>query len=106
MNSLNIKKGDNVVVLAGKDKGKSGKVLSANPAKNRVVVEGVNMATVHMSAQKSGGQNSGIIRREASIDVSNVMRVCPKCNKPTRLGHKFLDDGSKVSVCKKCGETI
>ena len=106
MNSLNIKKDDTVVVLAGKDKGKRGKVLSANPAKKRVIVEGVNMATVHVSAQKSGGKDSGIIRREASIDVSNVMRVCPKCNEPTRLGHKFLDDGSKVSVCKKCGETI
>ena len=106
MNSLNIKKGDTVVVLAGKDKGKRGKVMSTNPTKGRVVVEGVNMATVHLSAQKSGGQDSGIIRREASIDVSNVMRVCPKCNEPTRLGHKFLDDGSKVSVCKKCGETI
>ncbi len=106
MNSLNVKKGDTVVVLAGKDKGKSGKVMSANPTKGRVIVEGVNMATVHVSAQKSGGKDAGIIRREASIDVSNVMRVCPKCNKPTRLGHKFLDDGSKVSVCKKCGETI
>ena len=106
MNSLNVKKGDKVVVIAGKDKGKSGKVMSANPAKGRVIVEGVNMATVHVSAQKSGGKDSGIIKREASIDVSNVMRVCPKCNEPTRLGHKFLDDGSKVSVCKKCGETI
>ena len=106
MNSINIKKDDTVVVIAGKDKGKKGKVLAANPAKKRVVVEGVNMATVHLSAQKSGGKESGIIRREASIDVSNVMRVCPKCGKATRLGHKFLEDGSKVSVCKKCGETI
>ena len=106
MNSLNVKKGDKVVVIAGKDKGKSGKVMAANPAKGRVIVEGVNMATVHVSAQKSGGKDSGIIKREASIDVSNVMRVCPKCNEPTRIGHKFLDDGSKVSVCKKCGETI
>lgn len=106
MNSINIKKNDTVVVLAGKDKGKKGKVLSASPAKKRVVVEGVNMATVHLSAQKSGGKESGIIRREAAIDVSNVMRVCPKCGKATRLGHKFLEDGSKVSVCKKCGETI
>ena len=106
MNSLNVKKGDTVVVLAGKDKGKRGKVMSANPTKGRVIVEGVNMATVHVSAQKSGGKDSGIIKREASIDVSNVMRVCPKCNEPTRIGHKILEDGSKVSVCKKCGETI
>ncbi len=106
MNSINIKKNDTVVVLAGKDKGKRGKVLSAFPAKQRVIVEGVNMATVHVSAQKSGGKDSGIIRREASLHVSNVMRVCPKCNAPTRLGHKLLEDGSKVCVCKKCGETI
>ena len=106
MNSLNVKKGDKVVVIAGKDKGKRGKVLSANPAKGRVIVEGLKMATVHVSAQKSGGKDSGIIKREASIDVSNVMRVCPKCNEPTRIGHKILEDGSKVSVCKKCGETI
>ena len=106
MNNMNIKKGDTVVVLAGKDKGKKGKVLSAAPAAKRVVVEGVNRATVHLSAQKTGVKESGIIKREASIDVSNVMRVCPKCNEPTRLGHKFLDDGSKVSVCKKCGETL
>ena len=106
MNNLNVKKGETVVVLAGKDKGKRGTVLSASPKSKRVVVEGVNIATVHVSAQKSGGKDSGIIRREAAIDVSNVMRVCPKCNEPTRTGHKFLDDGSKVCVCKKCGETL
>ncbi len=106
MNNMNIKKDDTVVVLAGKDKGKRGKVLSAIPAKKRVVVEGVNFATVHLSAQKSGGKDSGIIRREAAIHVSNVMRVCPKCNEPSRMGHKILEDGSKVAVCKKCGETL
>ena len=106
MNNMNIKKDDTVVVLAGKDKGKRGKVLSAIPSKNRVVVEGVNMATVHLSAQKSGGKDSGIIRREAAIHVSNVMRVCPKCNEPARMGHKILEDGSKVAVCKNCGETL
>ena len=106
MNSINIKKDDTVVVIAGKDKGKKGKVMAAMPAKKRVIVEGVNMATVHLSAQKTGGKESGIIKREASIDVSNVMRVCPKCNKPTRLGHKILDDGSKVTVCKKCSEIM
>lgn len=106
MNSMNIKKNDTVLVLAGKDKGKKGKVLAANPAKSRVLVEGVNMATVHVSGQKTGGKESGIIRREAGLHVSNVMRICPKCNEPTRAAHKFLEDGSKVRVCKKCGETI
>ena len=106
MNKMNIKTNDTVVVLAGKDKGKKGKVISANPAKNRVVVEGVNFATVHVSPQKSGGGDTGIIRREAALHVSNVMRICPKCDAPTRAAHKFLEDGTKVRVCKKCGETI
>lgn len=106
MNKMNIKANDTVVVLAGKDKGKKGKVISAHPGKNRIVVEGVNFATVHVSPQKSGGKESGIIRREAGLHVSNVMRICPKCNEPTRAAHKFLEDGSKVRVCKKCGETI
>ena len=106
MNNMNIKTNDTVVVIAGKDKGKKGKVLSANPAKNRFVVEGVNLATVHLSAQKTGGAESGIVRREAAIHVSNVMRICPKCDAPTRAAHKFLEDGTKVRVCKKCGETI
>ncbi len=106
MNKMNIKTNDTVVVIAGKDKGKKGKVLAANPAKNRVVVEGVNLATVHVSAQKSGGSDNGIIKREAALHVSNVMRICPKCDAPTRTAHKFLEDGTKVRVCKKCGETI
>ena len=103
---MNIRTNDNVVVIAGKDKGKKGKVLAAYPAKNRVLVEGVNFATVHVSAQKSGGQESGVIRREAPLHVSNVMRICPKCNEPTRVAHQILEDGSKARVCKKCGETI
>ena len=106
MNNMNIKKNDTVLVLAGKDKGKKGKVLAAYPSKDRVLVEGVNFATVHVSGQKTGGKESGIIRREAALHVSNVMRICPKCNEPTRAAHKFLEDGSKVRVCKKCGETI
>jgi len=106
MNKLNIKKNDTVVVVAGKDKGKKGKVLSAIPSKNRVVVEGVNFAMVHTSPQKPGGKDSGIMRRKASLHVSNVMRVCPKCNEPTRAAHSFLEDGTKVRVCKKCNETI
>lgn len=106
MKKMNIKKNDTVLVLAGKDKGKKGKVLAAYPARERVLVEGVNYATVHVSGQKNGGRESGIIRREAALHVSNVMRICPKCNEPTRAAHQFLEDGSKVRVCKKCGETI
>ena len=106
MNKMNIKTNDTVEVIAGKSKGVKGKVLAASPAKNRVVVEGANLATVHVSAQKSGGAENGIIRREAGLDVSNVMLVCPKCDAKTRVGHKFLEDGTKVRVCKKCGENI
>ena len=106
MNNMKIKTNDTVVVIAGKSKGTKGKVLAASPAKNRVVVEGVNKAKVHVSAQKTGGTESGIIEREAAIHVSNVMLICPKCDAATRVGHKFLEDGTKVRVCKKCGETI
>ena len=106
MNNMNIKTNDKVVVIAGKSKGATGKVLAASPAKNRVVVEGANLAKVHVSAQKSGGTENGIITREAAIHVSNVKLVCPKCDAATRVGHKFLEDGTKVRVCKKCGENI
>ncbi|MEG2570951.1 MAG: 50S ribosomal protein L24 [Clostridia bacterium] len=106
MNKMNIKTNDTVVIIAGKDKGKKGKVVNAYPAKNRVVVEGANMATVHVSPQKSGGKESGIVRREAALHVSNVMRICPKCDEPTRIAHKILEDGTKSRICKKCGETI
>lgn len=106
MNKMNIKKNDTVVILSGKDKGKKGKVIAAYPAKERVKVEGANLVSIHMSAAKSGGADTGIIRREAAIHVSNVMRICPKCNEPTRAAHIFLEDGTKVRVCKKCGETI
>ena len=106
MNKLNIKKNDTVVVLTGKDKGKKGKVLSTIPSKSRFIVEGINLATVHVSPQKTGGKDSGIMRREASLHVSNIMRVCPKCNAATRTAHIFLEDGTKVRICKKCGETI
>ena len=100
-----IKKDDTVVVLSGKDKGKKGKVLSADPKNGKVIVEGVNVAKCHIKA-RSPGEESGIIKKETPIYASKVMRVCPKCGKPTREAHQFLKDGSKVRVCKKCGETI
>lgn len=102
---MNIKKNDTVIVLSGKDKGKTGKVLVTMPAEGKVIVEGINMATRHQRATKQGMQ-SGIIRKETPLYVSKVMRVCPKCNKPTRAAYKILADGSKNRVCKKCGETI
>ena len=102
---MNVKKNDTVIVLSGKDKGKKGKVLKAMPETGKVVVEGVAMVTKH---QKSRGQGmpGGIVSKEAAIDASRVMLVCPSCGKPTRLAHKLLEDGSKVRLCKKCGETF
>lgn len=100
-----IKKDDTVIVLSGKDKGKKGKVLSADPKNGKVIVEGVNVAKCHTKARKPG-EESGIFKKETPIYAAKVMRVCPKCDKPTREAHQILKDGSKVRVCKKCGETI
>ncbi len=102
---MNIKKDDVVVVLSGKDKGKKGKVITADPKNAKVIVEGVNVAKHHIKPRKAG-EEGGIIKKETPIYASKVMRVCPKCGKPTREAHTFLKDGTKVRVCKKCGETI
>lgn len=102
---MNIKKNDTVIVLSGKDKGKKGRVLSSDPKNGKVVVEGINVASCHIKPRKMG-EEGGIIKKETPIYASKVMRVCPKCDKPTREAHMFLKDGSKVRVCKKCGETI
>ena len=104
MAKMNIKKEDTVIVIAGKDKGKSGKVMQAAPKAGKVTVQGINMATKHKKARTQGEQ-SGIIQQENPIDISNVMLKCPKCGKATRIGFK-VEDGKKVRVCKKCGEEI
>ena len=101
---MNIKKDDKVIVLSGKDKGKQGKVLSADPMAMKVVVEGVNVATKHQKPMKQG-QDGGIIKVETPIYVSKVQLVCPKCGKGTRVGHKIAD-GKKVRICKKCGAEV
>ena len=102
---MNVRSDDTVIVLSGKDKGKQGKVLRAMPAEGKVIVEGVNVAKKHKKPRKQGEQG-GIIKMETPIYASKVMRVCPKCSKPTRHAVKVLEDGSKVRVCKHCGETI
>ncbi len=102
---MHVKKGDMVVVIAGKDKGKKGKVLTAIPKKDRVIVEGVNMLTKHKKPSQKV-QQGGIIHQEGSIDVSNVMHYCSKDKKAVRIGHKVLENGEKVRVCKKCGEVL
>ena len=105
MAKMNVKKGDKVVVLSGKDKGKEGEVLVAKPAEGKVVVEGV---AIVKKAQRPtpANQQGGIIEQEAAIDVSNVMLICPSCGKPTRVGHASDAEGKKVRVCKKCGKDI
>ena len=105
MNKMHVKRGDTVQVIAGKDKGKEGKVVVAIPEENKVIVEGVAMAKKHQKARMQG-QESGIIEKELPIDASNVMRVCPKCGKPARVGIKTFEDGSKAKYCKKCNETF
>lgn len=105
MNKLHVKRDDNVVVIAGKDKGKKGKVLVALPAKERVIVQNVNVNTKHQKP-RGQGQPGGRIHQEGAIHASNVMLICSKCDKPTRVGHLIKEDGKKVRVCKKCGEAI
>ena len=106
--SMHIKKGDTVVVISGKDKGKQGKVLVAIPEKERVVVEGANMIVKHVKPRRQG-EPGGRIEQAGTIHVSNVQLVCPNCKMPTRVGHAIVEkNGKKVSVrvCKQCGKQI
>ena len=99
-----IKKGDKVVVLTGRDKGRSGEVVQVIPTENRAVVRGVNMVKRH--TRQSGTQEGGIISKEAPIQLSNIAIADPKDGKPTRVGFKILDDGRKVRVAKRSGDLI
>jgi large subunit ribosomal protein L24 len=102
---MKIRKEDNVLVITGKDKGKKGKVRFAYPDDKKIIVEGVNMIKKHMKAVREVRQ-AGIIEREAPIKSSNVMLLCNKCNHPTRIGLRILEDGSKARVCHACHEVI
>jgi large subunit ribosomal protein L24 len=104
MNSIHVKRGDTVMIIAGKDKNKTGKLLSIITKKNGVIVEGLNVVKRHTRAR--GNEAGGIIEKEAPIHVSNVMLFCEKCQKPVRTLTKILDDGKKTRVCKKCGEAF
>ena len=104
-NKITIRKGDTVKVIAGKDRGKTGKVLRSVPEKSRVVVEKVNMVKKAMRPTQQNPQG-GIMSVEAPIHVSNVMVVCPECKQPTRVSHRVNEAGKKVRVCKKCGKDI
>ena len=105
MNKMSIKKGDTVVVLSGKDKGKKGEVIGVFPKDGKVVVEKINMVSRHTKPRRQG-ETGGIIQKEAPMYACKVQRVCPKCDQATRPAHKILADGSKVRVCKKCGAEI
>jgi large subunit ribosomal protein L24 len=102
---MKIRKDDTVVIIAGKDRGKKGKVRRALPDEDKVIVEGLNMIKRHSRAGR-GARQGGIIELEAPIQVSDVMLVCEKCGNPTRVGFRFLDDGKKVRICNSCREVI
>ncbi|WP_446898000.1 50S ribosomal protein L24 [Clostridium sp. LBM24168] len=105
MAKIHVRKKDTVMVISGKDKGKVGEVLSVNPKVSKVVVKDVNVITKHQKPNRAN-MEGGIIHREAPIYSSKVMLYCNKCKSVTRISHKILDDGTKVRVCKKCGETF
>lgn len=105
MSKLHVKKGDKVQILAGKDKGKKGKILRSYPSKQRIVVEGANIVKRHTRPTQKSPQG-GIIDKPGSIHVSNVQLICPHCNEPTRLGSKRTEQGKRIRVCRKCDGEI
>jgi large subunit ribosomal protein L24 len=104
MTKLKIKKGDNVVVVSGRDKGRTGEVLRVLPSEQRVVVQGVNVAKRHTKPRM--GEPGGIVEKELALHISNVAHVDPASGKPTRIGYKLLGDGRKVRVARRSGEVI
>ena len=102
--SLRVRKGDKVIVLAGKDKGKSGKVLRAMPKADKLLIESINIIKRHQRPRKQG-EKGQILQMPSPIHVSNVMLICPKCSKPTRVGYRLEGEG-KLRICKKCGGTV
>ncbi|MGB9586924.1 MAG: 50S ribosomal protein L24 [Armatimonadota bacterium] len=107
---LKIKKGDQVVVLAGKDKGRQGKVIQTLPQEHAVIVDGINMVTRHQRPRRTSratpATQTGRIQKPAPLSIAKVMLVCPRCGKPTRVGRVLGDEGRRVRVCKRCGELI
>jgi len=102
MPGLFVKKEDKVLVLAGKDRGKTGRILRVFPEKERALVEGVAFVKRHTKPNPTKNIKGGIVERESSIHVSNLKLICSECGEPTRVGHLLLEDGKKVRVCKKC----
>ncbi len=102
---VRLKKGDNILVICGEDKGKSGKIIDLFPKESRVIIEGINFLKKHMKPTQKSPQG-GIVRQEGPINLSNVRLICNKCNKPTSVKYEKTKEGKKVRVCKKCGEII
>ena len=100
-----VKKGDKVLVLSGKDKGKEGKIIAVSPKEGKLIVEGVNIVSKHVKPRRAG-QEGGIVKTEGALYACKVQLVCPKCGKATRIAHKIAEDGKKKRSCKKCGEAI
>ena len=99
---MHVKKNDTVLVLAGKDKGKKGRVLSVDRGNGKAIVEGVAQIKRHTRPNPQKNIKGGVVTREAPVQLSNLMVVCGECGKPARVGRKFLEDGTKVRVCRKC----
>ena len=104
MSKLHVKKDDKVIIISGKDKGKTGKVLEVSPEEGKIIIEGRNIKTKHVKP-RSAAEQGGIVQAEGALYASKVMVVCPKCGKPTRVAHKLVDT-KKVRVCKKCGAEL
>lgn len=100
--TFRVRRNDTVVVLSGKSKGRTGRVLRVYPSEGRAIVEGVNFVRKHTKANPQKNIKGGILEREASVNASNLMIVCGECGKPARVGHKILDDGKKVRTCRRC----
>ena len=101
MNKVHVKTGDQVVVINGKYRGKRGKVMQVSPSEGKVIVEGVNIVKKHVKPRQMG-EPGGIIEAESALYADKVQLICPKCDRPTRVGHALDKDGKKVRVCKKC----
>ncbi|HIR56914.1 MAG TPA: 50S ribosomal protein L24 [Candidatus Gallacutalibacter pullicola] len=105
MNKVHVKTGDTVMIISGRDRGKTGKVLAVSPKEGKVIIEGRNMVSKHVKPRRMGEQG-GIVKAEGAIYACKVQVVCSHCGKPTRVSHKILADGTKERICAKCGESL
>ena len=104
--NASLRKGDQVRVMTGRDRGKTGRILSVNPQKRTVTVEHANIIKRHTRANPSKNIKGGIMEKEGPINISNVLLICASCNKHSRIGHKTMPDGTKIRVCRRCGTTL